>query len=193
MEQNVLHRGRDGASSALVGAPNRRRLLRGLSAVALLPSAAWAQCPCTNEEELAEFREIIRLYNDAVNKARTSGYQCGNDKGYVDKGDGKHPVGNCADWAQVSWAPLRSRKWKCWKITKVEARHKFTSWVYHHFVYVESCSGTGYYLDPWRTGKPDVWEKSRFWVTTGFWGGWIMHPMVTHHPGDAPQDPGKDP
>ncbi|HEX5153135.1 MAG TPA: hypothetical protein VFW07_16910 [Parafilimonas sp.] len=63
----------------------------------------------------------------------------------------------------------------------------------HHFVYVESCSGIGYYLDPWESGRPDIWAKDAFPVQGGFWGGWVIKPLVTHHVGDPPSDPGNDP
>jgi len=155
--------------------------------------ALGAKCTCTAAQEAAEWKKMQQLYEDAVKNARDSGYQCFNDPNYVDKGDGKHPVGNCADWAQVSWAALRVYKWNCWKIVKIRARKKFTWWSYHHFVYVESCSGTGYYLDPWKTGKADIWKKDDFPVTTGFFGRWIFRPLVTQNPGDPPGDPGNDP
>ncbi|HEX5153136.1 MAG TPA: hypothetical protein VFW07_16915 [Parafilimonas sp.] len=62
-----------------------------------------AQCECTDSMERAELKQIYLCYRDAVNNARDNGYQCGGDTNYIDKGDGKHPVGNCADWAQVTW------------------------------------------------------------------------------------------
>jgi len=152
-----------------------------------------AQCECSDSMERAEIKLIYFYYRDAVNNARSNGYQCGGDTNYIDKGDGKHPVGNCADWAQVTWGALRVHQWHCWKVVKYRARKKFTITSMHHFVYVESCSGVGYYLDPWKTGSPDIWAKDAFPVQGGFWGGWVIKALVVHHVGDPPSDPGNDP
>lgn len=170
-----------------------RSAIIALLMLAFAATKAVAACECTTAQERDEMKQIYLLYRDAVKKARDAGYQCGGDKNYIDKGDGQHPVGNCADWAQVSWAALRTHTWKCWTVVKFQARHKFTTWSRHHFVYVESCSGTGYFLDPWRSGSPDIWAKGAFPFETGFFGGWIYKPLITHKPGDAPGDPDKDP
>ena len=72
------------------------------------------KCDCKQEQEEAELQSIISYYQTAVNNARSTGYQAANDPGYSDPGLGLHKVGNCADWAKVSWGALVVWKWKCW-------------------------------------------------------------------------------
>ncbi|MEO1860055.1 MAG: hypothetical protein ABGZ19_09180 [Verrucomicrobiales bacterium] len=146
---------------------------------------------CSQAEEDAEFQQMIGFYTDAVNNARQTGYQAGNDAGYSDPGFGMHRVGNCADWQQVSWSALVTRVWKCWKIQQIRARRDYSVFSYHHFVRLEgTCSGRVVYLDPWNTGNPDKWEAADFPFEDG--NGWVHTDTHTHGAGDNPRDPGND-
>ncbi len=153
-------------------------------------------CRCSKKEEDAEFQRIISLYSKAVNEARAYGYQAADDPGYSDPGvgllnpGGAHKVGNCADWAQVSWAALVTYTWRCWHIQKIRAYQHWTLFGFHHFVRLQSCRGRVIYLDPWKTGKPDWWEQKDFPFPDG--AGWSHSPIRTHQAGDPPRDPGND-
>jgi hypothetical protein len=154
--------------------------------VLLSGGSALAQSICDSCKELDMERQelalVYKLYRDAVNTARSNGYQCGSDPNYMDYGPGMARVGNCADWAFVSWEPLAARTWRCWKIVKVRARKQFWFW-HHNFVYVEPRCGGGprVYLDPWGTGRPDVFIGDQFPCSSGFLG-WIHYPLETHYP-----------
>ena len=148
--------------------------------------------PCTPAEQNAELERMYRLYRDAVNNARQVGYQCGSDPNYTDYGPLHAKVGNCADWAQVSWGAVVVYTWKCWRVVRVRARHKWTIRSYHNFVYAEPrCGGDRVYFDPWQSGRPDVFVGDAFSAGDGFWGGWIHYPVAEHAPGDPPRDPGR--
>ena len=153
--------------------------------------------PCTKDEEDAELQRMIALYTNDVNNARDQGYQAGNDPGYSDPGvglldpSGSHKVGNCADWAQVSWAAIVTRTWSCWRVQKIRARQHWTVFGFHHFVRLEATnSGRVVFLDPWKTGAPDWWEAEKFPFVDGV--GWAHTATLTHEAGDAPRDPGND-
>lgn len=147
-------------------------------------------CRCSPAEEEAEFQQMLSWYSNDVNNARAQGYQAGNDPGYSDPGLGFHRVGNCADWAQVSWAALVTRSWQCWHVQKIRARQHWTVFGFHHFVRLQSCRGRVVFFDPWPTGKPDWWEAKDFPFADGV--GWAHTPVRTHQAGDNPRDPGLD-
>lgn len=150
-------------------------------------------CSCSKEEEQAELDFMISLFKDAVQNARSLGYQAGNDPGYSDPGLGFHKVGNCADWQQVSWSAIVTRTWKCWNVFKIRARKHWTVFTFHHFVRLESvCSirKRNIYLDPWQSGNPDFWDSQNFPFADGVdWGHTVTK---THSAGAAPRDPGND-
>jgi len=152
------------------------------------------RCVCTKDEEDAEFMLILEEYVKAVVNARAEeggDYQAANDMFYFDWGFGLHKVGNCADWAQVSWAALVTRTWKCWRVQKIRAFLGGSLGTYHHFVQLRAvCSGRIVFLDPWRTGNPDWWEASEFPFPNH--RRWIHNPIRTHEAGDPPRDPGHD-
>ncbi|MEE9189259.1 MAG: hypothetical protein V3U16_00635 [Candidatus Neomarinimicrobiota bacterium] len=149
---------------------------------------------CTKEEEDAEFQRMLELYTNDVNNARApdgGNYQAGDDPGYSDPGLGLHKVGNCADWAQVSWSALVTRTWICWRVQKIRARQHWSLFSYHHFVRLEAkSSGRVIFLDPWKSGNPDWWEANDFPFPDG--NGWAHTPTLTHKAGDKPRDPGND-
>jgi len=146
---------------------------------------------CSAKIRKAELIEIMRLYREEVQLANDSGYLCGNHPDFIDLGDGNHTPGNCADWAQITWRALVVRKWECWKIVKVKARHKFWLWEWHNFIYITpKCGGEKIYLDPFKSGRPDMKVEEYFNWKNSFWGGWIYYPVKVHKPGDPPIDPG---
>ncbi len=155
------------------------------------PPDGQGDCVCTKEEEEAELQRMLDLYKDAVNNARATGYQAGNDPNYSDPGLGLHKVGNCADWQQVSWAALVPHTWKCWRVKQIRARQAWTLFGFHHFVKIEAvCSGRVLYLDPWKSGKPDFWGPATFPCPDG--NGWYHTETITHQAGAEPRDPGND-
>ena len=156
-------------------------------------TAARGECvPCSEADQKAEFDRMMDLYRAEVKQARDNGYQCGSDPNYSDPGLGYHKVGNCADWAATSWRALVRTTWKCWRVVKIRARHKF--WATHHnFVYiVPKCGGKKIFFDPWMSGRPDTFSEDVFKFTDGFWGLWMQYPLAEHAPGDPPRDPEKD-
>ena len=172
---------------------NRIAYLYFILLVCLIPSGIMAEekCePCSPGQQNQELIQMYNLYRDAVNDARNTGYQCGSDPDYVDYGPLKTKPGNCADWARVSWGALVTRTWTCWKVVKVRARKQFR-FLHHNFVYIEpKCGGPRIYLDPWDSGRPDVYVGDAFPFGSGFLG-WIHYPVSTHNAGDSPRDPNK--
>jgi hypothetical protein len=136
-----------------------------------------------------ELRQIYALYDTAVANARATGYQFGDHPDYVDHGPIMAKVGNCADWAMVSWGALVGRTWHCWRIVKIRARKQFWFW-HHNFVCLEPRCGGGprIYLDPWSSGRPDVFIGKAFPFGTGFFG-WIHYRLEFHQPGDTGRQP----
>ena len=157
-----------------------------LGALLVVPSQAQECEPCSKEEQLREYQEILSLYRNAVEAARMAGFQCYVDEDYYDPGDGAHAPGNCADWQANTWNALVTRQWNCWTIIRIRARRKFTFFpiIYHHFVSLTpKCGGTRIYLDPWTTGTPNAADEDNFEFANGFFSWWTHYPQDRHPAG----------
>ncbi len=140
-----------------------------------------SSCDCTKEECQREFDEIKLLFNKAIIEGN---FQCGDN--YSDPGDGLNEPGNCIDVANAVWAKLRHKTWKCWRITKIRARKKWTL-TYHHFVCIEDCDGNRWYLDAWKTGNTTPQKEKDFPFKSSGWFpfGWKHRPLNEHPPGSV--------